>query len=782
MFTASRPRFRRALPPLLAVVLLALIGLAPLPLKAAPPSLSLEFSGGDGGIVGSGLTEVLPGTTLNTSRLNISSGALVVAAGPGDLVSSPPQENAAGVAYVSRESYSIGARILGPQPFKGAAQRGGIFIGQNLRNYIRLTVAGDGSAANSGVLQLHVVDNGKQRTLTVPLSAGTLTGAAQSLDLFLTVEHGSNRVTALYRVNSDALTTPVQAITRSLPRWMRVKGNQSVSVLGGVITSSPAAQPIEVRYDWLRVLTTPLQGAVSGFKDVDKDGVDAPVAPGDQLTYTLGITNNGADGSFRIVDPLPPGTAYVPGSLTSSRPGQGFSAETGSVVWEGVLNSGASVTLSFAVTVSQGALQSATISNIASAVRLGSGLPATVLGATTTISGTPDLSDSSYSVTPASVASGETLTYTLVVTNDGTTGATGATAQLSIPPDAAYVPDSATASSGSVVISTALRQILWSAAGPLAPGATATVSFKATVAGGLPGGAAITSAATIDSAETLPVALAATATSTVPVTFSGAKQVDRLEASPGDALTYSFSVSNSGAPTELELLDPLPADVTFVALGEPSAGAATYDAAARHVRWSGSLGTGETAAFSVTVQVRATGLEQPRVVNVATLRNVAGGPAVLLSATTALTGVPSAAGSTYIAAPLTVADDGVATFALNVYNGGSAPATGASAELIIPAGMSYVTGSVTASSGTASYNAATGRVVWSSGGPLAEGGVAQVIFQARVTAPLQAGQLLSSVATVQVDGAAPLALSARVEAEGRVGPAGVQIYLPLLRR
>jgi uncharacterized repeat protein (TIGR01451 family) len=764
--------------PLVMALVAVLVDLGPGQAQAAPNWAPLEFNGGAGGIADSGFTTSLTGTDVDAAALALDNGALVVTAGSGNLaVNTPRQANALGIAYRSQDSYTVGARILAPQSISRAGQLAGIYLGQSQRNFIRLAASGNGT------IQLLVNDNGKQRTSTVTLPAGTLSSATSSLDLFLTVEHSSNRLTALYRVNSNSLNDSVQVVTRNLPRWMRIRNaNQQVQVLGGIIASDTTGSAMQVRYDWLRLFDEPVLGQLSGFKSVDKDGVDTTVLPGETLTYTISVRNNGAAGEFRVDDPIPAGTAYVSGSATATRSGLDLSGAPGRVAWQGTLNPQEQLSITFRVTVNQGALQSATITNLAMAFRVGSTTAPVQLSASTVIGGTPDLSEAAYTASPETVGPGGEVTYTLTLTNDGDVAATDATAQLSIPADAPYIAGSATATSGNLVISTGLRQILWSAGGPVAPGASVTISFRVGVGSSLPSGAELPSQATVDAQEVLPSLFEARAVYSAPTVFSGSKQVDKAEALPGDTLTYSFSLSNGGAAAALRLVDPLPADVTYVSHTQPAAGSVTYNQAARELRWEGSLGSGQTTTFTLVVQVRSTGLQQARIVNTATLSTQAGTSPVLLSAATSVRGVPSAAGSSYIAAPLTLTGNSAATFALNITNSGTSAATSASATLSLPVQMAYVLASGTASSGTVSYSEAARQLSWTSSEPLAPGAVVQVIFQARTAATLTTTTTLTSDATVQLAGAAPIGLSASVTSAANVGAATTVIYFPLVVR
>ncbi len=82
---------------------------------------------------------------------------------------------------------------------------------------------------------------------------------------------------------------------------------------------------------------------------------DGAPEPGDVVTYTLLVRNNGgsAETTVRITDAIPPGTTFVTGSITTGAPFAGaYSAQQNAVVWSAAsFASGASATLTFQVRI-----------------------------------------------------------------------------------------------------------------------------------------------------------------------------------------------------------------------------------------------------------------------------------------------------------------------------------------------------------------------------------------------------------------------------------------------
>ncbi len=101
----------------------------------------------------------------------------------------------------------------------------------------------------------------------------------------------------------------------------------------------------------------------------------------------------------------------------------------------------------------------------------------------------PDLTPSTKEVTPTLVAPGGTLTYTLLLRNEGYTDALGAALSDVLPLSTTYLPGSLWASSGDAGYDPATRAVTWTGAVPMSD--LVTVTFAVTVDLGLGDGAAI---------------------------------------------------------------------------------------------------------------------------------------------------------------------------------------------------------------------------------------------------------------------------------------------------
>ena len=119
-------------------------------------------------------------------------------------------------------------------------------------------------------------------------------------------------------------------------------------------------------------------------------------------------------------------------------------------------------------------------------------------------------------------------------------------------------------------------------------------------------GAAIVSQASIQASGIATTVQSAQAIFSAPSSVIGSKVVDKAQANRGDTLTYTIAIkNNSGTPaSNLQVVDPLPQDVTFVnnSLTTPALGTATIDSSKRTVTWNiPTLAAGATDAITLTL-------------------------------------------------------------------------------------------------------------------------------------------------------------------------------------
>jgi uncharacterized repeat protein (TIGR01451 family) len=170
------------------------------------------------------------------------------------------------------------------------------------------------------------------------------------------------------------------------------------------------------------------------------------VASGEALPYALYLQNTGlhAATGATISDPIPPHTAYMPGSLACSSGSCTYDTAGQAVRWSGDIAPNGTVTLSFAVTLTNLLPDRTPITNTAT---LEDGYGHTRTLQAVTIARTPDLSGSFKQASPETVDAGEAVTYTIYVRNSGVVDTT-AEMYDALPAGLTYVPDSLSCGTG----------------------------------------------------------------------------------------------------------------------------------------------------------------------------------------------------------------------------------------------------------------------------------------------------------------------------------------------
>jgi uncharacterized repeat protein (TIGR01451 family) len=313
-----------------------------------------------------------------------------------------------------------------------------------------------------------------------------------------------------------------------------IPGGQSATVtvvvavpsgFSGTLTNTAAATSAENDVDPQNnsiMLVTPV--ALQADLAVMKTGDVEPIVPGQTLTYSVQVTNSGPSDAtgVTLTDMLPACVTFV--SATSSQgdpPTQSAGVVTANL---GGLAAGATATVTIQVTVN-----SSTTGTLENTATVTSPTPDANVENNSAVESTEVTPEVNLEVVKADsldpVTSGQMLTYTLTVTNNGPADATGVILTDTLPTGVSFA--SATASQGDPPM--ALEGVVTVALGNLAAGGSATVTIVVDVGRNTFGPITNTASVTASEPETDPADNMASQTTEVelaPASLSGFVFVD----------------------------------------------------------------------------------------------------------------------------------------------------------------------------------------------------------------------------------------------------------------
>lgn len=327
--------------------------------------------------------------------------------------------------------------------------------------------------------------------------------------------------------------------------------------------------------------------------------VDKTVAQiGDELLYTVTLDNSTGTAqatNVRFFDVIPPGTNFVAGSFTqggTSLPAVDPTNAAGVPLPN--INSGSSLVVTFKVKVNTVPARPAVASYVNSARWTYDYVPCAgqsiVNGERITNPVTTTIArlDAGKTVAPptGAQAPGATLTYSITMKNDGAANSSGTTMADAIPANTTYVAGSTTLNGVAVpdvagvmpFAAAAPVNSSGQAAGVIAVGATATVTFQVTINNTATGTIANSAVVDIDGpgvGNAPPVTTPPTSTTVQPTANVSITKSNSVSAvMTGSTTTYSITVSNAGPSVadNTVVQDPAVTGLSCTAVTCPPAG------------------------------------------------------------------------------------------------------------------------------------------------------------------------------------------------------------------
>ncbi len=421
---------------------------------------------------------------------------------------------------------------------------------------------------------------------------------------------------------------------------------------------------------------------------VTKSDSPDPVRAGEQVTYTLVVTNNGpaTEPAAVVTDTLPAGFTFV-----SAVPGQGSCSAAGGVVTctLGSLAMGDAATVTVVCDVPSGTPAGSYTNTAAVSGSESDPVPANDSASEdTTVVEEADLAVVKTD-SPDPVRAGEQLTWTLEVSNNGPSDATGVTVTDVLPAGVSVVSadPACTESSGTVTCTTAT----------LADGDSVTFHIVVTVDPGTTGALGNTATVTADQTDPVPdndsdsEDTTVTTLADLAVIKTGPATVAR-----GSDLDETIMVTNTGPSDAVNVVlsDPTPGGLVFVAAAAPCVGG--FPCALSDLPAGGSV------SLTVTYHVPADYAGADPILNTASVSSDTPDPRPednADDAATAVDRVPECDVAVLKAGPPSAAVGSTVTYGLHVVNNGPDGAENVVLDDTTPPGLVFVEASAPCTAG-----------------------------------------------------------------------------------
>jgi large repetitive protein len=607
----------------------------------------------------------------------------------------------------------------------------------------------------------------------------TITNIGQTPYYGISVVFSSANTTAqLTSVGNQVASSGTLSVGASGAVWTGdVPVGGTVTITGSLIVADPYPPGSQV-ISLTAVTTAPGSNCPAGSTDPQCTPAANVVIPGLTITSTPSTTaavpGSVVDYTVTITDSGQ--TPYAGISVTDDLTGlrddavyNGDAAATAGTVtytspmltWTGSLAVGATATVTFSVTVSNPDTGDKVMTATAASAAPGSSCPPGTTAApcrSTVAVLTPALHIASSAGT-ATATPGATVHYTVTITNTGQTPYAGisVTDDLSgLLDDAAYNGDATATGAGTV--SFASPVLTWT--GSLPVGATATVTFSATVSNPDTGDkilATLVTSAAAGSNCTAGSASPNCATSVPVAVVTMTNLASTSTATPGSVVGYTVTVANTGQVPLTDIVFSIPlSDILDDASYDNDAGASEgmLSYTSPTLSWNGDLDPGQSATitFSVTVNNPDTGNKTLADTLTSTSTGSScpdSGPAPAACSTSVTVLVPALT-ITKTADASTTTPGSIVTYTITVADTGQTPYAGA----VVTDDLSNVeydaaySGDAVATVGTVSY--ASPVLTWT--GSLSPGGAAVITYSVTVDNPDTGDKHLSNTVTSTAPG------------------------------
>jgi len=469
------------------------------------------------------------------------------------------------------------------------------------------------------------------------------------------------------------------------------------------------------------------------------DTVD-PVAVGQMTGYVVTITNSGPSYATNVtlVDTFPDGgtptaTFSYQGNLAISPAGAGTCTEPAADATAGTIScsfgglaSGQSIVVTYDMRAES--IAAGTSGTTFNRAVVAAAEPETQPANNTTVHSTTSRQAADLAIVksaPASVLPGASLTWNLLVTNNGPHSSTGAVVSDTLPAGVTFASASAGCSFAAGVVTCTL--------GTLANGGSASLAINVTVNQPYNGATPLVNSATVATVNEIDIVPNNnTSTATTDVTpqadLAVTKVVDNGAPSVGANVTFTITAQNLGpnAAVAAQVADVLPAGYTLVGT-TPSVG--SYDSGTGV--WSiGNFANGATATMTIVATVQPSG----PYLNTATISSSTQDPNPGNNTSGASTApvVASSLAVTKTDNSTTYVPGGTGTYVVTVTNGGPSTASNVTVGDTLPAGV-MLDGTVTcATNGTANCGSVSGTAGQTSfgttGASIAAGAGNSIVF------------------------------------------------------